>query len=144
PETCGLRDGGCYQNYQNGAILWSKTTGAQISANGPIREAWRKTGYETGALGYPTGPETCGLRDGGCYQNYQNGAILWSKTTGAQISVNGAIREAWRKTGYETGILGYPTTPETCSTSKPMKCSQQFQRGAIAWTSAGGASVTRK
>ncbi|MCC9203587.1 GH25 family lysozyme [Arthrobacter sp. zg-Y769] len=142
PETCGLRDGGCYQNFQNGAILWSKATGAQVSANGVIREAWRKNGFETGSLGYPTGAETCGLRDGGCYQNFQNGAILWSKATGAQVSSAGAIRDAWRQNGFETGALGYPTGAETCTKTSPMKCTQTFQGGTITWTAARGAVVT--
>ncbi|MGX9900421.1 hypothetical protein ACW0JT_11880 [Arthrobacter sp. SA17] len=54
--TCGLRDGGCYQLFQNGAILWSATTGAQPSTNGPIRDAWARTGFENGPWATPSAP----------------------------------------------------------------------------------------
>ncbi|MFF2675124.1 GH25 family lysozyme, partial [Arthrobacter koreensis] len=107
--VCGLRDGGCYQNFQYGAILYSPSSGIHSSQSGGIRDAWRNSGFETGPLGYPIGSEVCTLVGGGCYQNFQHGAILWSPATGAGISMNGPIREAWRKTGYETGALGYPT-----------------------------------
>src|SRR6478672_5712929 len=35
--VCGLRDGGCYQNFQNGAVVWSPSFGAHPSLSGPIR-----------------------------------------------------------------------------------------------------------
>ncbi|MEW1804795.1 hypothetical protein AB0313_00130, partial [Pseudarthrobacter sp. NPDC080039] len=76
-EVAGLRDGGVYQNYQGGAIIWSPATGAHVST-GVIRGLWAATGFEGGALGYPTTDEVAGLRDGGVYQNYQGGAIIWS------------------------------------------------------------------
>jgi uncharacterized protein with LGFP repeats len=137
PETCGIRDGGCYQNYQRGAILWSPTTGAQTSPTGPIRTAYQRTGFEAGNLGYPTGPQTCGIKDGGCYQNYQGGAITWSPTAGAHPTV-GDIRRTWATTGYETGRLGYPTTNETCTTSR---CTQTFQGGTLTWTPTTGTTI---
>ncbi|MGX9900415.1 LGFP repeat-containing protein [Arthrobacter sp. SA17] len=137
-EVCGLTNNGCYQNYQNGAIIWSPTTGAQTSPNGPIRTAWQQTGYETGRLGYPTSPVVCGLTNNGCYQNYQNGAIIWSPTTGAQTSLNGPIRTLWQQTGYETGRLGYPTSPQTCNQTADT-CTQQFTGGKITWTPTRGA-----
>ncbi|MFC0456681.1 GH25 family lysozyme, partial [Arthrobacter liuii] len=67
PIVCGLTDGGCYQNFQNGAIIWSPTTGAYASPAGPIRSVWANTGFEQGTLGYPTSAQTCGLTNGGCY-----------------------------------------------------------------------------
>ncbi|MDQ0769288.1 PKD repeat protein [Pseudarthrobacter defluvii] len=139
PITCGLRDGGCYQNYQGGAIIWSPATGARVSV-GAIRAAWAATGYENGGLGYPTTNEVCGLRGGGCYQNYQGGAIIWSPATGARVSV-GAIRAAWAATGYENGGLGYPTTNEVCGL-RGGGCYQNYQGGAIIWSPATGARVS--
>ncbi|MEB7448529.1 hypothetical protein NGB80_11515, partial [Arthrobacter koreensis] len=102
--------GGKYQNFQNGAILWSQATGAQISKNGLVREAYRKSGFETGPLGFPTSNEI--FIRGGTYQNFQNGAILWSQATGAQVSLSGPIRTAYQSQGFETGILGFPTSGE--------------------------------
>ncbi|WP_155848420.1 L,D-transpeptidase family protein [Arthrobacter sp. 35W] len=138
-EVCGLRDGGCYQMFQNGAILFSPGTGAAISA-GPIRSSWAASGYENGYLGYPTTNTVCGLRDGGCYQMFQGGAIVWSPATGAAISL-GAIRTAWAATGFENGYLGYPTTNEVCGL-RDGGCYQMFQSGAIVWSPATGAAVS--
>ena len=137
-ETCGLVNGGCYQNFQGGAILWSAATGAQVSPTGAIRNTYSATGFERGGLGYPTGAETCGLVNGGCYQNFQGGAILWSPTTGAHAT-GGEIRRAYATSGFETGRLGYPTSAETCTTTN---CRQTYQRGTITWTPTTGARIT--
>ncbi|WP_441413144.1 S8 family serine peptidase [Arthrobacter sp. 2MCAF14] len=137
-EACGLRDGGCYQMYQGGAIVWSPATGAHVSLGG-IRAAWAATGYENGPLGYPTTNEACGLRDGGCYQMYQGGAVVWSPATGAHVSVGG-IRAAWASTGYENGPLGYPTTNEYPAGNGGVV--QNYQGGRIAWSPAAGTTVT--
>ncbi|GAA5199622.1 hypothetical protein GCM10023346_39870 [Arthrobacter gyeryongensis] len=137
-EVCGLRDGGCYQMYQAGAIVWSPATAAHVSLGG-IRAAWAATGYENGPLGYPTTNEVCGLRDGGCYQMYQGGAIVWSPATGAHVSLGG-IRAAWAATGYENGPLGYPTTNEYPAGNGGVV--QNYQGGRIAWSPATGTTVS--
>src|SRR4029453_9144708 len=46
----------------------------------------------TPALGSPTSGIVCGLRDGGCFQGFQNGAAMWSQATGAQPSLIGPTR----------------------------------------------------
>lgn len=137
---CGLKDGGCYQNFQNGAILWSSGSGAQISVSGPIRTAWAATGFENGVMGYPTGGQTCGLAAQGCYQNFQSGAVLWSPATGAKRSLNGPIRAAWQKTGFESGPLGYPTSDTLCGL-RDGGCFQSFQTGSIASSITNGAHI---
>ncbi|WP_311261863.1 hypothetical protein [Pseudarthrobacter sp. BRE9] len=133
-EVGGLRDGGVYQNYQGGAIIWSPATGAHISV-GAIRGLWAATGFENGRLGYPTTDEVGGLRDGGVYQNYQGGAIIWSPGTGAHISV-GAIRTIWASTGFESGRLGYPTSDEY-ATGNDGSVAQNYQGGVIHWSPSG-------
>ncbi|WP_077488477.1 Ig-like domain-containing protein [Sinomonas mesophila] len=138
-EVGGLKDGGVYQNYQGGAIIWSPTTGAHISV-GAIRDLWAATGFENGRLGYPTTDEVGGLKDGGVYQNYQGGAIIWSPTTGAHISV-GAIRDLWAATGFENGRLGYPTTDEVGGL-KDGGVYQNYQGGAIIWSPTTGAHMS--
>ncbi|WP_427171558.1 GH25 family lysozyme [Arthrobacter sp. 92] len=141
-EQCGLKDGGCYQMFQGGAIMWSPQSGAQLSRYGAIRTAWAASNFENGVLGYPTSGETCGLKNGGCYQSYQNGQIHWSSATGAQLTRNGAIRNVWASSGYENGVLGYPTSAEICGL-KDGGCYQSFQNGQIHWTTATGANMTR-
>jgi GH25 family lysozyme M1 (1,4-beta-N-acetylmuramidase) len=137
--TCGLTNGGCYQIFQGGAILWSPSSGAHTSNNGAIRGAYQSTGFENGPLGYPVmGPEFCGLKNGGCYQMFQGGAILWSGATNAQISKNGPIRSTYAGTGFENGYLGYPASGQICGLKKA-GCYQMFQGGAILWSPGTGA-----
>ena len=107
---CGLKDDGCYQRYENGAILWSPSTGAWESL-GSIRKYWTSTGYENGSLGYPTSGEIRLASTGGWYQRYQNGYIIGKGSTGYWES-KGSIRNRWAQLGYEGGSLGYPTGPE--------------------------------
>ena len=138
-EVCGLRNGGCYQDFQNGQVHWSPGSGAHAT-RGAIRDEWRATGWENGPLGYPTTDEVCGLRNGGCYQNFENGSINWTSTTGAH-ALHGAIRDEWGRTGWENGPLGYPTTDEICGLRNG-GCYQTYQDGSIHWTSATGAHAT--
>lgn len=125
---------GSYQKYENGYILWNAEAGAHTSI-WPIRSSFAREGYETGRLGYPTG-EVNALTNGGSYQRYQKGYIIYSPATGAHIS-QGAIRSAWAKTGYETGTLGYPTTDEYAVTEGT---AQKFQKGTITINKATGAA----
>ncbi|MBG6185556.1 uncharacterized protein with LGFP repeats, partial [Arthrobacter sp. CAN_A214] len=142
PEICGLRDGGCYQSFQRGEILWSATTGAVISRSGGIRNAYRAAGAENGVLGYPVNIEICGLRDNGCYQSFQNGEILWSATTNAHSTVTGPIRTTYRTQGAENGALGYPVTTQTCPTTT--QCTQTFQTGTLTWTPTTGVRMVQR
>ena len=135
---CGLRDGGCYQLFQNGAVTWSPSTGAQPSLYGPIRSVWATQGFENGKLGYPTTDEL-NYPNGGFAQAFQGGAIYWTPSTGAQPSLYGPIRSAWAAQGFENGKLGYPTTDEINYPNGGL--AQAFQGGAIYWTPAGGTVV---
>jgi len=135
-ERCVLHSGGCYQSYQNGAILWSSKTGAWESYGG-VRTRWSQLGFENGRMGYPVGPVACGLKNSGCFQSYQNGAIVGNPTTGYWESV-GAIRTRWSQLGFENGRMGYPVGGEAYSTSTK-RTSQRYEKGTIFWTSQSGA-----
>lgn len=137
-EVGGLRNGGAYQNYQGGSIIWSPATGAQISTGG-IRTVWASTGYENGFLGYPTSNEIGGLKNGGVYQMFERGAIIWSPSTGGFVSTGG-IRTLWASTGFENGRLGYPTSNEY-STGADGSVAQNYQGGVINWSSSGSSIV---
>lgn len=70
-------------------------------------------------LGYPTSDVGWPLNNGGKYQLFQGGAIVWSPATGAHEST-GPIRAAWQSTGFENGRLGYPPATSTpCQTAQP-------------------------
>jgi uncharacterized protein with LGFP repeats len=138
-ETCGLINGGCYQTFQGGTIHWSPATRA-FATWGGIRATWASLGYEKGKLGYPTGKETCGLINGGCYQMFQGGTIHWSPATGARATW-GAIRATWASLSYEKGKLGYPSGNEICGLTGG-GCYQTFQGGSIHWSPTTGAFAT--
>ena len=138
--TCGLRGGGCFQGFAKGVVMWSPATGAQPSLLGPIRDAWARSGYENGAMGYPTSGVICGLKNSGCFQNYQGGAIMWSPASGAALSTFGAIRNFWQQQKFENGPLGYPTSNPVCGLTGG-GCFQNFQGGTVMWSPASGAQT---
>ncbi|SHG85565.1 reprolysin-like metallopeptidase [Geodermatophilus nigrescens] len=131
--VCGLRDGGCYQHFQGGTVMSSPASGSW-AVSGALRDGWFRAGSEGGALGYPTAAAVCGLRDGGCLQRFQGGALYWSPATGAHPVVPGPVAERWGALGWERG-LGYPLEPERAVVGGR---SQRFQGGTLTWTQATG------
>ena len=77
-----IRDGGFYQNFQRGALLYSPATGTQVSVGG-VRTIWAATGFENGVLGYPSSGEI--PANGGVYQTYQGGFIAWLPGSGGNF-----------------------------------------------------------
>ncbi|MFI2564819.1 GDSL-type esterase/lipase family protein [Paenarthrobacter sp. NPDC018779] len=136
-ERTGLPDGGAYQVFERGFIVWSAASGAHPSM-GAIRGRWRESGLEGGDLGYPTSDEATGLRNGGSAQQYQRGTIVWSPGTGARV-LTGAIRAYWSSTGGQNGALGYPVGEENRQANFVY---QQFQGGTVYWSAATGAHST--
>jgi hypothetical protein len=135
-EVSGLPYGGVYQEYNSGAIVWSPATGAHVSSD-DIWAHYSQLGIGTSVLGYPTSDVGWPLNNGGKYQLFQGGAIVWSPATGAHVST-GAIRTRYHQLGYETGVLGYPTTDEVGSL-RGGGVDQLYQGGAIYWSPATGA-----
>jgi hypothetical protein len=138
-EVYGLKDGGGFQCFQLGCIIWSPTTGARISM-GAIRNLWAATGYENGGLGYPTSDEIPDGR-GGVYQTYQHGAIIYAPGYGTFISL-GAIRSSWLATGGVNGRLGYPMSNEYAAGNGVT--AQNFQGGRITWVATRGITIIYK
>ena len=138
--VCGLRNGGCYRNFQGGSVHWSPSTGA-VATTGPIRASWASLGYEKGKLGYPAGPQTCGLVGGGCYQKFQGGSIHWSSR----------LRRL-RHVGRHPHRLGqhWVTKRANSATRRGTKfcglvgggCYQSFKGGSIHWSPGTGAFPT--
>ncbi|GAB3708020.1 hypothetical protein [Mariniluteicoccus flavus] len=136
-QFCGLRDGGCWQQFAGGKIHWSPATGAHFS-RGSVQDRWASLDWERGFLGYPTTDENCGLRDGGCWQGFEGGGkIHWSPATGAQFS-RGLVQDRWRDLGWENGRLGYPQTGEMCGLVGG-GCWQRFTDSRVYFSPATGA-----
>lgn len=64
---------GLWSKFEHGVIYWTEGTGAH-PVSGPIYDIWRKTGYESGAYGYPIGDDYP-TPDGGMAQRFQHGII---------------------------------------------------------------------
>lgn len=128
---------GCTQTFESGVITWSGATGAQL-VGGQIYQRWIAEGGLSAGIGYPTSTVLSCDFGAGCAQTFQSGLITWSGATGAHI-IGGIIGARWQREGGATGALGYPTsTVLGCAASG---CAQNFQRGAIAWSSATGVQV---
>lgn len=66
------------------ALVFSMLGTAPAMAGAGIDNEYRSLGGASGWLGKATSSERCGLRDAGCYRQYQGGTIHWSPSTGAR------------------------------------------------------------
>ncbi len=130
------RDAVCAQDFQGGSIFWTPSSGAR-AVDGAIRDRWGRLGALGGRYGHPVSDARCGLRDGGCLQQFRGGWIYWSPATGAR-AIDGDIRTRWGQLGWEMGPYGYPITDARCGLVGGA-CVQEFQGGTIYWTPAYGA-----
>ncbi|GHE10636.1 N-acetylmuramoyl-L-alanine amidase [Klenkia taihuensis] len=105
-RTTAARGGGWYQHFQGGSVYWSPMTGGH-PLRGAVLSAWAASGYEYGALGFPTTDPV--VLNGGGFTGFQGGAVYWSTGHGAHV-LSGAFYDEWARRGYETGQLGYPTS----------------------------------
>lgn len=131
--------GGTAQNFQGGIAVTSDY-GIGILTPGAIRTRYFAVGGYSSDLGFPMLTESKGLATGGASQAFQNGAIVWSPATGAQVS-KGAIRHAWLNNGGEQGFLGYPVADEYRYLADGV-VAQDFQGGKIIWSARGGTIVS--
>ena len=106
-----------------------------VYTKGAIGARHVELGGNSGILGKPLANEVARL-DGGRYQVFANGVISWHKNSGAW-ETRGAIREQYKVVGFESGVLGYPTSGEVKLTNGGRY--QQFEKGRIYWTREAGA-----
>ncbi len=116
----------------NGAL--AVTAENVVSVPGPLGQKWIEQGAVFGWMESPSLDPSCGLKNDGCYQDFQGGKIYWTSGTGAQ-PMKGEILKAWAQTGYEKGWLGYPTSGEQPSGDGVV---QNFQGGWLFWSRATG------
>jgi uncharacterized protein with LGFP repeats len=126
--------------FQRGTVYFSPATGAHV-VRGAVLDAWAATGAQNGPLGYPLTDESAVGRagSGGAANHFQGGSVYWSRGTGAH-AVQGAIRDAWARTGWEMGPLGFPTSNEY---AVPGGRRSDFEHGYVDWSPARGAVVHR-
>ncbi|UGQ10880.1 PQQ-dependent sugar dehydrogenase [Yinghuangia sp. ASG 101] len=115
---------------------WSPNTGAHM-IYGDIRTVWSNLGWELGPHGYPTTDELPTANGVGRYNNFQNGAIYWKFGPGAH-SVYGTIFDRYAALGWDSSVLGFPTTNETATPYGAGRYNH-FEYGSIYWSSSTGA-----
>lgn len=96
-----------WQNFQNGTVFKPKD-GPAYWVKGAILAKYQELGAENDKVGVPTSNEI--PLAGGAFTKFTNGAIYWSKDTGAHYVPYGKIFDAWGEEDYENGRLGYPTS----------------------------------
>jgi uncharacterized protein with LGFP repeats len=129
---------GRYNDFQNGSIYWSPSSGAH-EVNGAIRDRWLALGGPKGLVGYPITDEAWAPDGIGRYNDFQNGSIYWSPSSGAH-EINGAIRDKWLALGGVKSYLGYPIT-EQSTAPDGVQPYNDFQHGSIYWGPDTGAVV---
>lgn len=139
-ESCQWSgEANCVQEFQVGAIVWSRVGGMHYLGNG-VYTLWRQGARNV--VGLPLGDEVCawGSANPNCVQGFQAGTIAWSSVGGTQY-IAGAINTAWKSTAPP---LGPPLAAEQCTWSGDVKCMQDFVAGSIVWRPASGAVVSRR
>ena len=144
PNAAALRAGkgtgdGCsaYGN-RNFWIYFTDWFGStQVQGAGEVTTRWATTGGATGPLGEAVQGVVCGLRGGGCFQDYQRGAIYWSPGTGARVVQSGHVRDKWAALDWERGQLGYPVAD--VATTPDGGWYGHFEHGSVYWSRSTGA-----
>lgn len=103
-------NGGYVQQFQGG-YLTRNPDGKNHWVRGEIGKKYGSIETAKAKLGFPTSDEIA--IKGGAYQEFENGNIYWSPSTGAHIIYYGDIFDAWGKKRYEQGEFGFPTEDHT-------------------------------
>jgi len=108
--------GGVEKDYAEGAIFYSKETGAK-AMYGEIFKKYQALGGPAGDLGFPTNDESDTGDGVGRFNEFSEkdgskAAIYWGPETGAWV-IKGKVLEAWRGAGGIKSAFGYPTADMT-------------------------------
>lgn len=132
--------GGVVQHFRAGSVYWSRASGAR-EVHGAIGDAYGAAGGPASVLRFPVTHEKPTPTRPGAFNHFQGGSIYWSRSTGAHI-VLGAIRETWARAGWESGLLGFPTSSERATATGSGRYSH-FEGGSVYWSEQTGAHVVR-
>lgn len=124
-----IRDAGTYQRFQKGNMYYTPKYGSKI-VYGSIFSKWGELKYENGPLGYPITDELASSDGKGRYNEFENGTVYWSASTGAH-EIYGLIREAFKNAGGLEAV-GYPKTGEREVPTKTGRYNH-FEKGSIYW-----------
>jgi uncharacterized protein with LGFP repeats len=135
--------GGRAEDFAFGRIYWSPATGAQ-EVHGAILAKYLALGGPAGQLGLPSTSETTTPDGVGRFNHFTgNGvgaSIYWTQGTGAH-EIQGAIRNKWAATGWETGPAGYPTTDELTPPDHVGRFNHFTKGASVYWSPSTGAHL---
>ncbi len=97
-----------WQYYEHGVAVGNDQRGWFISYGG-ARSVWSRTGFEGGALGWPTSDVQRNNSTGMQWQNFTGGVAVGNDSRGWYES-RGNIRNKWAHSGFESGRYGWPTS----------------------------------
>ena len=124
--------GGKRVTFQKCDIYCSTKTGPH-EIHGAIRQKYNAVGGPNNALQLTATDETTTPDGKGKFNHFTgNGSIYWHPTTGPKL-IRGGIRHTWAKTGWERGVLGYPTSDEIKIDPNKSEWFSDFQNGVIYW-----------
>ncbi|MFD6073884.1 RICIN domain-containing protein, partial [Amycolatopsis lurida] len=142
-DETGFGNGtGYYNRFTGGSIYWMPNVGG-LTVTGDFHTRHKALGYETGPLGHPVENEgAAALADAGVpsipRQRFSTGALYRTQANGV-LAIHGEIYKKYAELGYESGILGLPTS-EVLPTSDGVGRYVNFSNGiAIYWHPATGA-----
>ena len=122
-----------FQYYTGGAIVGNDKYG-YYESRGKIRERWKQLGFESSALGFPTSNIYKNPYTGIVFQNYAGGVIAGNDKYGYWES-RGKLRDYWKKNGFESGKMGWPTS-NIMTSDKTIY--QKYSRGTLYYNTANG------
>ena len=129
-----------WQAYTHGRLYFSPAAGVHYLLGQNLAKYVGAGGPNV--FGAPTTDELAAPDRVGRFNHFSSGAsIYWTSTTGSHV-VRGAIRDSWSARGWERGPLGYPTTDENRTPTKP-GAYNHFEQGSIYWSPTTGAWEVR-
>ncbi|SDG68006.1 LGFP repeat-containing protein, partial [Klenkia brasiliensis] len=126
---------GVYNTFVGGAVFSTPSTGAH-EVHGWIGARWLALGAGSAAVGFPVSDELP-VGDGvGVYNQFSNGVVVSSPSTGAH-DVRGALAVKWSALGGAGSFLGYPTADQRSAPGGGQVAA--FSGGSVYWSSGTGA-----
>jgi uncharacterized protein with LGFP repeats len=135
----GLKNGGSGQRYKNGFIYSSPKTRVR-SVTGLIAPIWDYEGRESSKLGYPI-TQQYRTAHGVQAQDFQHGVIAYNSKNATILT--GPISKKYFSVGGYTSVLGFPTEYRDTTGLRNGGATKTFERGAIVWSPANGAFVSK-
>ena len=139
PVSVSKNGGGTAQSFTK--VLVNAGPSGIFALSGAIRDAHGKAGGVGGALGWPTGAQTCGLTNGGCSQTFQN-ATMYLAGGVARFVATGAVATFYQSNGGPAGSLGYPTSDSIPVAANGGGTAQAFTGGLVNAGPAGAFLMT--